>query len=247
MGSKLILLLWLIVGSLLTFFCLNEEKRELLLEYKNIYLNQSKVSDVVNINNIKKKDSLTEDTDIEKKPNIEEKPKENKAVFTVIEQDEPMVAEEEIMDKNSTTKNITTPNSSNSTSVKTVAVKNITVKIIENRVALLLHEHPIYFRTNSSSIRKDSQEGLTQISTALKELPKGTIVTVEGHTDATGNATSNKKLSQKRADAVKFYLKKSGLNHLIIKATGYGEERPLVSDPNDEKNRRVEIRLERGE
>ncbi len=237
MGSKLILLLWLIVGSLLTFFCLNKEKRELLLEYKNFYLNQSKVSDVVNINNI-------EANNIEKK----EKPKENKAVFTVIEKDKPTVAEdEEIMDKNSTTQDITTPNSSNSTSLKTVAVKNITVKIIENRVALLLHEHPIYFKTNSSRIRKDSQEGLNQISTALKELPKGTIVTVEGHTDATGNVISNKKLSQKRADAVKFYLKKSGLNHLIIKAIGYGAERPLVSDPNDEKNRRVEIQLERGE
>ena len=218
MGSKLILLLWLIVGSLLTFFCLNEEKRELLLEYKNIYLNQSKVSDVANVDNIEK----------------EEKQKENKAVFTVIEQDKPILAEEEVMDKNSTTKNISDTDTAS-------------VKTIENKVALILHEHPIYFKTNSSSIRKDSQKGLTQIYTALKELPKATIVTVEGHTDATGSATSNKKLSQQRADAVKFYLKKSGLNHLVIKATGYGEERAVVSDPNDEKNRRVEIRLERGE
>jgi outer membrane protein OmpA-like peptidoglycan-associated protein len=224
MGSKLILLLWLIVGSLLTFFCLNKEKRELLLEYKNIYLNQAKVSDVANVNNIEKQDTI-------KQENKQEKPKENRAVFTVIEKDEPAVAEE-VMDKNSTTQNI-----SNATAVKTM----------EDKIALLLHEHPIYFKTNSSTIRKDSQEGLTQISTALKELPKTTIVTVEGHTDATGKATLNKKLSQQRADAVKFYLKKSGLNHLIIKATGYGAERPLVSDPNDKKNRRVEIRLERGE
>lgn len=224
MGSKLILLLWLIVGSLLTFFCLNKEKRELLLEYKNIYLNQAKVSDVANVNNIEKQDTI-------KQENKQEKPKENRAVFTVIEKDEPAVAEE-VMDKNSTTQNI-----SNATAVKTM----------EDKIALLLHEHPIYFKTNSSTIRKDSQEGLTQISTALKELPKATIVTVEGHTDATGKATLNKKLSQQRADAVKFYLKKSGLNHLIIKATGYGAERPLVSDPNDKKNRRVEIRLERGE
>jgi len=32
-----------------------------------------------------------------------------------------------------------------------------------------------------------------------------------------------------------------------MKSKGYGEEKPLVSNPNDKKNRRVEINLERGE
>ncbi|RUM73218.1 MAG: hypothetical protein DSZ11_06385 [Sulfurovum sp.] len=36
MGSKLILLLGLIVGGLLTFFCVNDDKREELFNYKNL-------------------------------------------------------------------------------------------------------------------------------------------------------------------------------------------------------------------
>ena len=229
MGSKLILLLWLIVGSLLTFFCLNEDKRELLLKYKNIYLNQTEVSATADVNDTVKQDGI--------KP--ENPTKEDRAVFTVIEQETPTVVEE-VMEKNSTSKNLPVSTATEGTETTGLAP-------IEDKITVLLEEHPIYFKTSSSTIRKDSQEGLNQVSTALKALPKGTVVTVEGHTDATGDATLNKQLSQQRADAVKFYLKKSGLNQLIIKATGYGEERPLVNDPNDKKNRRVEIRLERGE
>ncbi len=223
MGSKLILLLWLIVGSLLIFFCLNKEKRDLLLKYKNIYLNQAKVSDVANVKDMVK----------------EENPKGNRAVFTVIKQEEFPIADE-LMDKNSTIKSISKSISKN--------ISNVTeIKIVEDKITLLLQKNPIYFKTNSSTIREDSQEGLMRVLTTLKALPKGTVVTVKGHTDATGDAISNKKLSQQRADAVKFYLKKGGLNYLVIEATGYGADQPLVSDPNDKKNRRVEIRLERGE
>lgn len=201
MGSKLILLLGLIVGGLLTVFCVDKDKREVILNYKNSYFNQAKVSDVAKVENII----------------IQEIPKETKSFPTLIDREE-------------------------------VSLGNVSdIENIEEKITILLKDNPIYFQINSSTIHEDSQKGLMKIFGALKELPRGTVVTVEGHTDAIGNASFNKKLSQKRADSVKFYLKKGGLNHLTIKSKGYGEEKPLVSNPNDKKNRRVEINLKRGE
>jgi Outer membrane protein and related peptidoglycan-associated (lipo)proteins len=86
------------------------------------------------------------------------------------------------------------------------------------------------------------------IAEALKDISDKTIVLVKGHTDASGEASQNKKLSQKRADSVMLYLKKGGLDSLNMKAIGYGEGQPIVvSNPNDKLNRRVEIELKRGE
>jgi len=53
-------------------------------------------------------------------------------------------------------------------------------------------------------------------------------------------------LSQKRADSVKRYLFKHKINAKKIASIGYGEEK-LIFEPNDKRNRRVEIYLTKGE
>jgi len=53
MGSKLIFLLGLIVGGLLIFFCINKDKRGVLLEYKNRYFNTAKVAEVATVTDIR--------------------------------------------------------------------------------------------------------------------------------------------------------------------------------------------------
>ena len=71
------------------------------------------------------------------------------------------------------------------------------------------------------------------------------MVTIEGHTDSTGSAQTNKVLSQKRAEAVKTYLVANRtLPENRIRATGYGPDKPLAPNTTAEgrrKNRRVEI------
>jgi peptidoglycan-associated lipoprotein len=77
------------------------------------------------------------------------------------------------------------------------------------------------------------------------------IVSIEGHTDSIGNPEYNKRLSERRAEAVKAHLVDA---HAIaperLIARGYGEARPAVpnTDPDGldnverrQRNRRVEI------
>jgi outer membrane protein OmpA-like peptidoglycan-associated protein len=69
-------------------------------------------------------------------------------------------------------------------------------------------------------------------------------VTVEGHTDSVGSAAYNQKLSERRAQAVKRYLVRQGIESNRISAVGYGKSRPIASNDTDEgraQNRRAEI------
>lgn len=68
-------------------------------------------------------------------------------------------------------------------------------------------------------------------------------VVIEGHTDTSGSASFNKKLSQKRANAVAaLIVEQYGIPASRVKAIGYGEEQPLVAEnskADQATNRRV--------
>ena len=50
---------------------------------------------------------------------------------------------------------------------------------------------------------------------------------IDGHTDNVGSDENNQILSEKRANSVKEYLVKRGVSEDRLKATGYGEEKPV--------------------
>lgn len=69
-------------------------------------------------------------------------------------------------------------------------------------------------------------------------------VTVIGHTDSRGSHEYNKKLSERRAQAVATYLNYKGVNQDRIKIFGMGEDQPVAENETDlgrSKNRRVEF------
>ena len=72
------------------------------------------------------------------------------------------------------------------------------------------------------------------------------VVLIVGHTDNVGAANANQKLSVQRADAVKNYLIKKGIEPNRIYAEGKGETQPIAENSTAEgraKNRRVEIEV----
>jgi outer membrane protein OmpA-like peptidoglycan-associated protein len=104
----------------------------------------------------------------------------------------------------------------------------------------------IVFEKGSSKVHKKSFKILDKAVALLKEYPE-VKVEVSGHTDNTGDAAENKKLSQERAEAVKAYLVEKGVEVARIAAVGYGDEKPIADNkkkPGQAKNRRIEFRLQ---
>ena len=69
-------------------------------------------------------------------------------------------------------------------------------------------------------------------------------VQINGHTDNSGNAASNKALSLKRASSVVDYLVKKGIAASRLSAKGYGSDRPIVSNDDEEGGRAINRRTE---
>ncbi len=100
----------------------------------------------------------------------------------------------------------------------------------------------VLFDTNKAVIKKNSFREVDNLITVMKDYPE-LNVTIEGHTDNVGSAASNKKLSQRRADAVKKYMVSKGIDAQRLNAVGFGLEKPIASNATKEgraKNRRVE-------
>ena len=105
----------------------------------------------------------------------------------------------------------------------------------------------VLFDTNKATIKKNYAKDIDNLSDVMKQHPD-LNVTIEGHTDNVGKAAYNKKLSQKRAEAVKKYMvKKGGIDAKRLKAVGYGLEKPIASNKTKAgraKNRRVEAAVD---
>jgi OmpA-OmpF porin, OOP family len=105
----------------------------------------------------------------------------------------------------------------------------------------------IYFDTGKSTIKPVSYSLLDEVAKVLNEHGEVKKVRIEGHTDNTGSAKLNTKLSDARAKAVRAYLEKKGVASGRLDAKGYGPSRPAADNATPdgrEKNRRVEFMIE---
>jgi OOP family OmpA-OmpF porin len=95
----------------------------------------------------------------------------------------------------------------------------------------------IYFTFNSIDIQQNEETKLNAILKTLKENPN-MKVTVTGWCDTKGSVTVNKRISRQRAEAVKTWLAKNGIEANRITATGNGSDDTQDAD----KARRVETK-----
>ncbi|MBZ9730235.1 OmpA family protein [Salegentibacter sp. JZCK2] len=105
----------------------------------------------------------------------------------------------------------------------------------------------VLFDLNKATIRTDSEEALQSIAEIMNEY-SNTIFHIEGHTDSTGSAEYNEKLSRERAASVKAWLEENGIPSSRLTSEGYGEERPIATNntaAGRQDNRRVEISLDK--
>lgn len=107
---------------------------------------------------------------------------------------------------------------------------------------LLIRLKKMNFQSGSANVPADSKELLTKVSTVIEEL-NARNVEVQGHTDSTGSAAVNKKVSKDRAVAVAEYLEDE-VEDVKVKAVGYGYEKPIAANKTKQgraQNRRVDV------
>ena len=103
----------------------------------------------------------------------------------------------------------------------------------------------VLFALDSSVVSKDADSVLNEIAEAAKDQPGASLV-IEGHTDTSGDAAHNRKLSEARARAVAAVLERQGVERGRIRTEGLGESDLAVQTGNnvrEPRNRRVIIRL----
>ncbi len=102
------------------------------------------------------------------------------------------------------------------------------------------------FDSGKYDLKPGSTKMLINSLVGVKARP-GWLIVVSGHTDNTGNPQLNQTLSQKRAEAVRDWMRDTGdVPESCFAVQGYGESRPVATNDTPEGrtlNRRVEISL----
>jgi outer membrane protein OmpA-like peptidoglycan-associated protein len=101
----------------------------------------------------------------------------------------------------------------------------------------------VLFATDSAAVRPDLQRDLYTLAGSLNRYPD-TTVEVIGHTDNTGDAAYNMRLSRQRAQSVASILVNAGVPSYRVVPIGRGEDQPIASNLTAEgrqANRRVEF------
>jgi outer membrane protein OmpA-like peptidoglycan-associated protein len=102
----------------------------------------------------------------------------------------------------------------------------------------------VYFNLASTDITPQAAATLTPLGRALADprLAEGVFL-IAGHSDAQGPPGYNRRLSQRRAEAVRqFLISKFGINPERLLAQGFGEDRlKNPKNPSASENRRVQV------
>lgn len=99
------------------------------------------------------------------------------------------------------------------------------------------------FEFDSAKLRSEDITKLNEV-VSFTEKYKDTQLEASGHTCSIGTEAYNQKLSERRAESVKAYLVKKGVDSQRIVTVGYGETKPMADNKTREGrelNRRVEI------
>ncbi len=122
-------------------------------------------------------------------------------------------------------------------------LENLQLRETESGVVVTLGD--VLFNTGETELRDEAMTSLVEVVDLLQTEPDKAI-RIEGHTDATGPAETNLRLSQERADSVMAALVSLGVDAGRMKAVGMGEDFPIASNEDEEgrsSNRRVDVIL----
>ncbi|MGA9118736.1 MAG: OmpA family protein, partial [Bacteroidota bacterium] len=118
-----------------------------------------------------------------------------------------------------------------------------TVMVLEKGKTVILKG--VNFESNKATLTGESEAILGMAFHALNARPDLDVLIV-GHSDIIGNAAANKRLSLRRAQAVKTWLVRSGISARRLTVVGKGSDEPIDDNSTPEgraNNRRIEFRV----
>ena len=104
----------------------------------------------------------------------------------------------------------------------------------------------VQFETGSDKLLPVSFPLLDQVAQVMAENAQIELVEIQGHTDSTGSAAINRKLSAARAESVKRYLVDKKIAKARLTTKGFGPDVPVADNATPEgkdANRRVEFKI----
>lgn len=126
-------------------------------------------------------------------------------------------------------------------------LENLQLRETESGVVVTLGD--VLFNTGETELREEAMTSLVEVVDLLQTEPDKAI-RIEGHTDSTGPAETNQRISRERAEAVMMALVSLGVAADRMRAVGMGEDFPIASNETEagrSSNRRVDVILLDGE
>ncbi len=94
----------------------------------------------------------------------------------------------------------------------------------------------VLFDFDSAELHEETKDAVGQVVGLMKKYPQDTVL-IGGHTDSDGDGAYNHALGIRRAEAVKQYMVKQGIDAARITTKSFGEGQPAV--PNDTRETRA--------
>jgi len=108
--------------------------------------------------------------------------------------------------------------------------------------SMVLSDDSVKFPTDSSKLSKEAQDRLLAFVEKLKNDNRNVYLEIQGHTDSTGSESTNQRLGEDRADAVRLFMNEHGVALNRMATISYGEKDPVASNKTTQgraQNRRV--------
>ena len=129
----------------------------------------------------------------------------------------------------------------------TVPPRDVSELVVLEGDSIVVRE-TIGFPHGKADIEPRSMDLLDAVAKIMNGTTAITRLTIEGHTDTTGDPANNQPLSEERALAVKKYLESKGVDPSRLESKGFGSTQPVDTNETEEgraKNRRVEFKVSR--
>lgn len=122
-------------------------------------------------------------------------------------------------------------------------LENLQLRQTESGVVVTLGD--VLFESGQTELKQEAQTSLVEVVDLLQSEPDKKI-RIEGHTDSTGDAATNLRISEQRAVHVLDALVALGVDPSRITSVGMGEDFPIASNETEDgrsRNRRVDVIL----